>query len=96
MRLVAGHTLGVLSLVHFPDILPLLLVDDGQDSSDGLSGGVARTVDGSVKSFDSHDWDWLWLRVQLSSVVLLTLFQHLPLIPTRLSSCSFQFFHSPS
>jgi hypothetical protein len=35
------RTLGVLLLVHFPDILPLLLVDDGQDSGNGLSGGVA-------------------------------------------------------
>jgi hypothetical protein len=34
-------TLGVLALVQVPDVLPLLLVDDGQDTGDGLSDGVA-------------------------------------------------------
>lgn len=34
-------TLGVLALVQLPDVLPLLLVDDGQDSGDRLSDTVA-------------------------------------------------------
>ena len=34
-------TLGVLALVQLPDVLPLLLVDDGQDSGDRLSNTVA-------------------------------------------------------
>ncbi len=37
-------TLGVLGLVHFSDILPLLEVDDGEDTGDGLADGVADEV----------------------------------------------------
>jgi hypothetical protein len=47
------RTLGVLLLVHFPDILPLLLVDDGQDSGNGLSGGVA--IEGKMSAESSND-----------------------------------------
>jgi hypothetical protein len=35
------RTLGVLALVHLADILPLLVVDDGQDTGNGLANGVA-------------------------------------------------------
>lgn len=34
---VKGNVLGVLRLVQVPDVLPLLLVDDGQDTGDRLS-----------------------------------------------------------
>ena len=37
---VEGKVLGVLALVQLPDVLPLLLVDDGQDSGDRLSDTV--------------------------------------------------------
>jgi hypothetical protein len=35
------RTLGVLALVQLPNVLPLLLVDDGQDTGDRLSDTVA-------------------------------------------------------
>ena len=38
---MSRRTLSVLALVQLPNVLPLLLVDDGQDSGDGLSDTVA-------------------------------------------------------
>lgn len=49
-------TLGL--LVEIPEVLPLLLVDDGQDSGNGLSDSVA--VD--VSWMDNHvSWIQVWV-----------------------------------
>jgi hypothetical protein len=53
-----GHTLGVLALVQFPNVLPLLLVDDGQDSGDGLSDTVATREMKHKVSFNALPYRW--------------------------------------
>jgi len=66
---VEGNVLGVLRLVHFSDILPLLEVDDGEDTGDGLADGVDLGQLGSGTTSDLLNSEGEELSLQLAELL---------------------------